>query len=225
MVIFSPKKSGRIFENQYYMKKMLYRTLLNIKFLSAILPTWKVRNVIILSFLILDFSCKELTSERKFYGIMVDWELGDLDFEGMDGEKHSFSEYRGSMLMFYAGYLNCGTVCGKSMQTLYSISPKIPKNSKIFFLSLDPSRDSRERLNAHADRLGEKFVMIRNIKENLSINKKLEIQFSKNLFDKEINHTDHIYLINSHGRVKFLYPSSHRDKEKILSDIKLLGEM
>lgn len=170
-------------------------------------------------------ACYGFFPSEKTYGVSVDWELEGIEFEGMDGKLHTITDYKGSVLLLYAGYLNCGVVCGRSMQTLLSLSYKIPANSKIFFYTLDPERDTRGRMNAYAERLGEKFVMIRNNTDNLSLTKRLKIQFSRNLFDREINHTDHIYLIDGAGKVKFLYPSSHRDVERILSDIKIVGEL
>ena len=119
----------------------------------------------------------------------------------------------------FIGYTSCPDVCPTTLQNLnfiYDDLKKIAVNSQILFLSVDPKRDSVEKLNKYIGYFNPEFIALRATHDVL-------IPFTRNLglmysiVDDEntdeaaqednylVNHSASIALINPQGKIAALF--------------------
>lgn len=118
-------------------------------------------------------------------------------------------------LMFF-GFTNCGYVCPTTLTAMKNLSQilqkEIPANQlpQILFISVDPARDTVEKLNSYVTAFNPNFIGARGDTANLDILKK---QFhivavkvpGKGKNNYAINHTAEIMLINPDAKLQAFF--------------------
>lgn len=150
------------------------------------------------------------------------------------GNPFTKESLKGHWTMMFFGFTNCGMVCPTTMDALnkmYKIMEKeLPNNQlpQVTFISVDPDRDTIEKINDYINSFNPHFVGARaEIAETIAFEKQLHIVAAKLEVDGQgknqytINHTAEILLFNPNGQVQALLSYPH-EPEQMVKDYKTI---
>ena len=159
--------------------------------------------------------------------------LDIIEFELKDqgGQLYTKNNLKNQWTILFFGYTNCPDVCPTTIFKLGQIKQQISKelpnvNLQILFITLDPERDSTERLREYLGFFNASMIGLTG-----DINKIVELTSNLSVFFQRINkedgydfnHTASIFLINPKAQLKASFsPASSINmlNEDIQTDIK-----
>ncbi|HSK88686.1 MAG TPA: SCO family protein [Anaerolineales bacterium] len=118
------------------------------------------------------------------------------------------SEQRGKVVLMYFGYTSCPDVCPTSLATLKAalsqLSPEERAQVQVIFVSVDPARDTPERLQQYAHVFGSDFIGASGTQDEIDlITESFGVYYKINTPDADGNYTvDHssfVYVIDRQG--------------------------
>jgi protein SCO1/2 len=156
--------------------------------------------------------------------------LADFTLPSTDGE-FTLSEQRGKLLLFYFGYMTCPDVCpatGAELKRVYEALNQ-PDKLGVVFITVDPERDTLERLGPYIRLFNPDFVALRG--EEAALQGVME-QFGAQAARRQVgesalsylmDHTATVFLVDEEGRLveQFLFGTPYTD---ILHDVRVLLE-
>ncbi len=161
-----------------------------------------------------------------------DGELGG-DFELTDQfrKRVKLSQYRGKIVLIIFGYTACPDVCPTTLNKIKRVSKALGKSAasvRVMFVTVDPERDTSERLKKYLTHFGEDYIgLTGNEREIKAVAAKFNVRSEKIGSGSKaryfMGHTSFIFLLNRAGKVKYLLPPNiHprviRDGVKLLLD-------
>lgn len=79
-----------------------------------------------------------------------------------DGSSFQLSELKGNIVLLFFGYTACPDVCPTTLAELKTavdrIGPEKAENVEVVFVSVDPQRDTPERVQEYANHFNERFI-------------------------------------------------------------------
>lgn len=155
--------------------------------------------------------------------------LEDFSIPSSEGENFTLSEHRGEVILLYFGYLACPDFCPTTFGELRGIYRELgePEDRlKIVFVTVDPERDSLERLTNYVHAFHEDFIGIRAEGAELdALKTQFGIVAERNYSGESytIDHTASLFLIGVNGELEaqYLYGT---DYELILQDLRHILE-
>lgn len=156
-----------------------------------------------------------------------------------EGNDYANEQLKGQWNLLFLGYTFCPDICPTTLAELRRIHPRLIEQTdiKVTFVSVDPLRDTTERLNTYIRFFNDEFVavtgehnvlfpMTRNLGMMYSIPTKEE-----SAKDYLVNHSGSVIVINPEGRLVGRFPPkftpgqiSIPNGELILNDMELLLE-
>ena len=154
---------------------------------------------------------------------------GDFKLTGPDRVKISTLNFRGKILLINFGYTYCPDVCPMTLTHLKQIMLELgglSENVQVFFVSVDPERDTPEKLKDYVPYFDSTFIgLTGSDKEIRDVAKMFGSYFLKQEVESEIKyfmaHMEGVFLVDQKGRVRGKY-KTNQDLEKLVSDIKWL---
>lgn len=158
------------------------------------------------------------------------------DFKLMDNQGKPFTKenLKGHWTMMFFGFTNCGMVCPTTMAALNqmykSLQTELPdsKLPQVVMISVDPDRDTIERMNEYVMTFNPHFIGARaEIEETVALEKQLHIAAAKIEADGEgknhytINHTADILLFNPDAQLQAFMSFPHK-ADQMAKDYKLI---
>lgn len=117
--------------------------------------------------------------------------------------------------MLFFGFTNCAMLCPKTLSTLNQaygelIAAKVTQLPQVFFISVDPERDSLKRINLFVTSFNKNFHGATGTEQQLdSVTTELNILYNKVNPNKEenyqIDHSGTVLLINPNGNLVALF--------------------
>ena len=158
----------------------------------------------------------QLLSDPKTYnGTIVDANGPSEEFvlEGAAGEV-SLSEFRGDLVVMYFGYTNCPDFCPATLSKLKKAREQMGDDAeriKIMMISVDPERDSPERMEQYMASFDESFVGLTGSEEQLrAVASQFGIFFQKAEGSEAsgylVDHTTTIVVLDQEGRQRLFLP-------------------
>jgi len=135
---------------------------------------------------------------------------GDFTLQSVSGPT-SLSEFKGKVSVLYIGYTHCPDVCPTSLavmsQALEELSPEELEQVQPLFVSVDPERDTPERLAEYGNffhpkiigMTGKKAEVDRMVDRYGAFYQKVEMKDSA--MGYSVDHSSRIYLINKKGQL------------------------
>ncbi|MCP3870245.1 MAG: SCO family protein [Gammaproteobacteria bacterium] len=137
------------------------------------------------------------------------------------GEVFDRSRLEGKWTFLFFGYTHCPDVCPTTLATLTQVDEQLKSSSsglsyQVVFVSVDPQRDSQERLAEYIPYFNEKFIGVRGETSELDkITRQLGVMYAR--VDEEgrpadaylVDHTASIVLIDPAGRFKAVFGAPH----------------
>ena len=159
---------------------------------------------------------------------------GDFTLPSTVAESLTLSDYKGKVVLINFGYTSCPDICpmvlariaqlSKQLETEFAINAQ---QLQIFFISVDPERDTVEQLKEYLAFFNPDFIGIRGSAEQTQeLAKKYAVFYEKQPEDNigyQVAHTDNIFLMDKRGRLRATYGKTTKD-EKLIKDIVSLAK-
>lgn len=160
--------------------------------------------------------------------------LGKVNFIDHKGQEFGLSQFQGQWSIVFFGFTNCPDVCPTTMQTLKQVKQDVSKagvwdnNYQVVMVSVDPERDTTERLSNYVPFFDPQFIGIRaSVEHTSAFAKNLGILFFKSKeFDNggyDVDHGAAIILINPQGQYAGVTTAPHIQAD-ISADLIKLAE-
>lgn len=157
---------------------------------------------------------------------------GDFTLESLEGPV-STADFRGKLILLYFGYTQCPDVCPTSFslmaQTLNELDEQELARIAGIFVSVDPKRDSVDRLAEYVDYFHPSFVGVTGSKAAIDrAAERFGVQYSfteasDSAMGYIVNHSAAVYLIDQQGELRFAFPHE-TPPETMLGAIRMLFE-
>ncbi|PCI72168.1 MAG: hypothetical protein COB38_04565 [Gammaproteobacteria bacterium] len=133
-----------------------------------------------------------------------------LEFELWDFNQQKFSKsnFKNKWNLIFIGYTNCPDVCPNTLNDLthlyQALNKELRKKFQFIFFSVDPMRDTPERMKAYLDNFNNDFVGISGKKEQIdSLVHQLGGLYSLNTEEGDyytVDHSGRIFIVDPEGR-------------------------
>lgn len=130
------------------------------------------------------------------------------------GEAMSLSDFRGKYVVVFFGYTYCPDVCPTTLndlqQMLNALTPEQAENTQVVMISVDPERDTPEKLATYLDYFNPKFIgMTGTVEEIQPVASQFGIFFERQPGSENtsylVDHTSAVTLIDPEGRVRMIF--------------------
>jgi cytochrome oxidase Cu insertion factor (SCO1/SenC/PrrC family) len=133
---------------------------------------------------------------------------GPFALTDQHGKKVTDADFRGRYMLVFFGFTNCPDICPAGLQLISAAMDKLgDKAAKIvpIFISVDPARDTPEKLAAYAKNFDDRLVALTGTPEEVAaVAKAYRVFYEKTPnettpSDYGMNHTSIIYLMGPDG--------------------------
>lgn len=150
-----------------------------------------------------------------WYGTDITGLMPDLAFTltGMDGKPVTQDAFAGKSVLLFFGYTSCPDVCPATLMRLAQARAALPeatqKQVAILFVSVDPKRDTPERLAQYVGFFGKGIIGASGTKAQLdAITSRYRTSYSYGKADTSgnyvVNHGSGIYGFDAQGKIHLL---------------------
>jgi len=154
---------------------------------------------------------------------------GDFTLIDHNGNRMNLSDYEGKWVILYYGYTFCPDVCPTTMMQLGRMMPLLGKDAKkvqVFMISVDPERDTPERLKEYVTYFHPDFIGLTGTPEEVAdaaapfgiYYKKKEVEGASGYL---MDHTASVTVLDPEGRVRLIWPYGV-EAEEMAEDLKHL---
>lgn len=134
--------------------------------------------------------------------------LPDVSLTDQDGKPFSLDQIKGRWSLFFFGYTHCPDVCPTTLANMNQLA-KTPGNSEMnyVFVTLDPQRDTPEKLKEHVLYFNPDFIALGGDQENINrlaeaVGVIYEIEDDKGSDNYTVNHYAAILMMDPQGRLR-----------------------
>jgi protein SCO1/2 len=151
----------------------------------------------------------------------------DFSVRGSDGVALTLSHYRGKVVVLGFGYTSCHSVCPATLAVLAQAHRKLGalgSQVQVIYLTVDPERDSPERLKQFLAAFDPTFVGgTGSAAQMAAVRTSYGVTAQKvgTGSDYGIAHSSFIYLITREGKLRALMPFGHKADDYV-HDISML---
>ena len=154
----------------------------------------------------------------------------EIELLRSDGSTFHLSDLRGETVLLFFGYTSCPDVCPTTLaelnQAMNQLGPTKAKQVKVLFVTVDPDRDTPERIQQYLSNFNPSFIglggslaQLSNVWQSYGVFR--EVVESGSSSGALINHTARVTLIDKNGNMRTSY-SFDAPVEDIVHDINLL---
>lgn len=137
----------------------------------------------------------------------------DFTLTGSHGKELTLSEYRGKLVILGFGFTHCTDICPVTLAKLaqvYHNLGTLAGQVQVVYVTVDPERDSVERLREYMSHFNSSFIGVTGAPEQLStVRQSYGILAAKEVHKDgsyEVHHSSYIYLIDRQGLLRALVP-------------------
>ncbi len=154
------------------------------------------------------------------------------DFELMraNGKVFRLADQRGKVVLLFFGYTSCPDVCPTTMaemkQAIDRLSPDNAEHVQVVFVSVDPKRDTPEKIQEYADHFNPLFIGLSGSQDELSKIwndygiYRLEVP-GESALGYTVDHTARVTVIDQDGRMRVSF-GFQTPVEDIVHDLQLI---
>ncbi|MCM1002135.1 SCO family protein [Wolbachia pipientis] len=130
---------------------------------------------------------------------------GDFSLINQDGQIIRSSDFKDKYMMIFFGFSSCKKICPMNLgiisETLAKLDEKTNNKLQTFFITIDPERDSTEKLKEFQQQFDHRIQMLTGEREKIDeVIANYKVYASKVGGEEEINHSSIIYLIGPGGK-------------------------
>jgi protein SCO1/2 len=156
-----------------------------------------------------------------------------FSLDGSNGKKLTLRDHLGKVVILQFGFTFCEKVCPVTLARLTEVYKKLgsaARDVQLIYVTVDPKRDSPERLREHLAAFNPSFLGATGTPDELAAVRKTygvvaEQVVSRNqALGYEVNHSSSIYLVDRQGKVRGLVPFG-TPVDDIVHDLEFLLKM
>ena len=203
------------------MKKMMRGALRQAKAL-------RLRNPLLALLLLMSWSCR---SNESFRGTeMPATPIADFELQDQNGNPFKLSEQHGKVVMFFFGYTFCPDVCPVTLSTWKRVQDALGKNAaqvKFVYVTVDPERDTKEKLKNHLEIFSPDFTGLTGTSEALrAVYAAFGVYIEKvNIAESAagylVNHSTRMFVVDQNGVLRLLLDHAS-PVDDVVHDVRLL---
>lgn len=152
--------------------------------------------------------------------------LAEVDLIDMHGAAITEKAFRNSWWMVYFGFTHCPDACPMALANMQQIKSQLPADSNIRFalISVDPQRDTPEKLKEYVTHFNQDFYAATGSKEQLdALTESVHVVYAigpdaDESDDYAVDHSNFMILINPAGQHAGIISAPHIT-EKISQDL------
>ncbi|MFC5847483.1 SCO family protein [Deinococcus petrolearius] len=176
-----------------------------------------------------------LKSPYPFFGTAYDARPAAATFAGTDQEGRAFAftpDGKTTTALFF-GFTHCPNICPLSLSYLGKVRQSLPEaereNFRVMMVSVDPDRDTPERLREYATFFGQATAVNVPEPQLAGVARAYGVGYEKadvqSPGDYQINHTTASYLIDRSGKLRVLWDYSQLPQvERVAADVRYVME-
>jgi protein SCO1/2 len=135
--------------------------------------------------------------------------------DGSNGKKLSLHDELGKIVIVEFGYTNCQTVCPVTLSHLSDVYKKLgdqARDIQLIYVTVDPRRDSPERLREHLAKFNPTFLGATGSFDELEDIRNAYGAFAKQVPSPDpalgygVDHSTSLYLVDRQGKLRGLVP-------------------
>lgn len=156
-------------------------------------------------------------------------EAYDFQLENPAGSPVRLRDFRGKVVLLSFGFTHCAGICPATLAALAQVSRGLAEGSRlqVVFVTLDPVRDTPERLGGYVSGFDKSFVGLTGDPRSIAtVAAAYGVSFKKipgatgSPADYGIDHSTHVYLIDPEGRLRERFRFDQLPQhEKIAADV------
>lgn len=153
-----------------------------------------------------------------------------LRLKDQHGQARTLADFRGKVVAIFFGYTNCPDVCPTSLmmlkEALQLMSPAEAERVQVLFVSVDPARDTPERLTMYMNAFDPRFLALTGTDAEIAaVAKEFKVYYEKKGDIAggryTIDHSAGCYLFGPDGRAR-LFARHGETATRVAADLKLL---
>lgn len=166
-------------------------------------------------------------TNHEFTGTMIEnpTPVDSVELVRAGGKTVTFPDaWQGKTLLVFFGYANCPDVCPLTMAELASVHRELgePQDLQVVMVTVDPSRDTPERLEQYVKTFHPNFVGLSGEPEAITKAASAFYATSVAQGDGMVAHNSHVTLVDRQGQTRLVYnqdnvPKITEDLQYILS--------
>ena len=154
----------------------------------------------------------------------------DFELARTGGESFRLSDARGEIVVLFFGYTSCPDICPTTLAELKTALDRLDEeeaeNVKVVFVTVDPERDTPERVQEYVDHFDQAFVGLSGSEQELAhvwneygvFRQKVEGTSAAGYL---VDHTARVTVIDQEGNLRVSYPFD-TPVETIVHDLQVL---
>ncbi len=155
-----------------------------------------------------------------------------LPLEGPGGEPYDVAANAGGVTLLFFGYTTCPDICPTTVNDFVTVKDELgplADRTDFVLVSVDPERDTHERLAEYLGFFDDSFIGLRGNEEQTETAKMgygvitQRVEYPESSTKYLIDHTSLIYLIDPAGNLRATYPYG-TDPVSIAADVRYLLE-
>ena len=157
-----------------------------------------------------------LSIQEKKEDIVASYSGSTFNLKDVNNEPITEKSFQGPLTAIFFGFTNCPDVCPLTLSNLDQVIEKLDDNDnkkfKVFFISIDPERDSPQVIKDYLDSFKNKIYGITGDPQKIFLLSKSWGVLSEKIFNEDgsylINHSSSILLLN---KGKYMDRISHHE--------------
>ena len=167
-----------------------------------------------------------LSIQEKKEDIVASYVGSPFILKDVNGDSITEKSFQGPLTAVFFGFTNCPDVCPLTLANLDQVMKKLNaaenKKLKVFFVSIDPNRDSPEVIKNYLNSFENKIYGITGDPEKIFLLSRSWGALSEKIFNEDgsylINHSSSVLLLNNGKYIDRI--SHHENLDSILKVIK-----
>jgi len=186
------------------------------------------------------FTLNHFNNDDNFHGKKYFKNAPKFTLTDHNGNPAKLSDFKNKLILLSWGFTKCPDICPLTLSTLREVINNLGEQGgdiQVLFITVDPERDTPERLKSYVPFFHEDFIGLTGSREEIdqvvddygAFYIKHSDAYGRSEHDTwesyQLTHTTNISLIDQKGRMILYYPYNKWDAEGMSRDIKTLLDL
>jgi protein SCO1/2 len=156
-------------------------------------------------------------------------EIPAIQLTGSDGQPHALTDFQGKVTVVFFGYTHCPDVCPMTLSTMARARTMLSNQAdrvQLVFVSVDPERDSPERLASYLAKYDPTFVGLTGDEDRIrGLATVFGVYYAKvestSALGYLVEHSSSSFVLDTQGKLRAILPFG-LTPEQMASDLRAL---
>ncbi len=157
--------------------------------------------------------------------------IPEVSMRDHHGERWTPDQFEGDWTLVFFGFTNCPDVCPETMIKMNRVDSQLRANGdvtppRVLFVSVDPKRDTPDRLADYVPYFNEDFLGVTGNREDIAkLSEAMGVPFmppaEEGADDYLVDHGASLTLVGPDGHIRAFFTTPH-DADRIADDLELM---